>query len=153
MKKEVLLGIATLLIATQAWAGEVVVNGVWIRASAPGQDAAAVSLHITSHKDARLVAANCTASAQTQLHTMKHENGMMVMRQIDAISLPANKEVALGDGDHIMLIGLKKPLKVGDSVPVTLTVEFADKSKETVSVVAEVKPQGESHHMKDMPGM
>src|SRR5271169_2145250 len=109
MSKRFWLGVATLLFAVQAWAGEVEVSGAWVRASASGQDSAAVSLHITSRKDARLVAVSSTVSASAQIHTMKHENGMMMMRPVDALPLPAEHEIALGDGDHIMLIGLKKP--------------------------------------------
>jgi copper(I)-binding protein len=153
MIKGILFGIATFLFVTQAWADDVSVSGAWTRATAPGQNSAAVSLHITSQKDARLVSASSSASASAELHTMKHDNGMMMMRQVDAISLPAKHDVDIGNGDHIMLIGLKKPLKAGDSVPLTLTVEFVDKSRENISVKAEVRSQGESHNMKDMPGM
>ena len=153
MKKQLLLGAASLLFVAQAWAEDVSVNSAWLRASAPGQDSASVSLHITSQKEARLVAVSSTLATSAQIHTMKHENGMMVMRQVEAVSLPAKHEVALGSNDHLMLLGLKKPLKAGDSVPLTLTIEFADKSKENISVKAEVKPLGESHNMQDMPGM
>src|SRR5208283_2857080 len=89
MIKGILFGIATFLFVTQTWADDVSVSGVWARATAPGQNSAAVSLHITSQKDARLVSASSSASASAELHTMKHDNGMMMMRQVDAISLPA----------------------------------------------------------------
>jgi copper(I)-binding protein len=148
-----LVAVAILLCAGQAYASEVVVSGAWVRASASGQDSAAVSLHITSQKDARLIAVSSPVSNDAAIHAMKHENGMMMMRPIDALPLPAKHEVALGEGDHIMLIGLKKPLKVGDTVPLTLTVEFVDKRKEKVSVKVEVKSLTESQGMKDMPGM
>ena len=146
MTKEILLGTAALLVAAQAWAADVTVSEAWVRASAPGQDSAAVSLHITSHKDARLVAASSTASAGAGFHTMKHDNGMMMMRALDFILLPANHDVAISGGDHIMLTGLKKPLQAGDRVPLTLTVEFTDKSRENIDISVEVKPQGETPH-------
>ena len=84
---------------------------------------------------------------------MKMENDMMMMRRVPSIALPANQEVSLGEGDHIMLIGLKKPLKEGDVVKLRLTVEFADKTKENIDIKADVKPLGEDNSMKDMPGM
>ncbi len=153
MSKKLMLGVVALLISAQVWAGDVAVSGAWIRATASGQDSAAVSLHITSQKDARLVAASSPVSDSAEIHTMTHENGMMMMRQVEALPLPAQKERAIGDVDHIMLLGLKHPLKAGDNVPLMLTVEFADKSKEKVALKAEVRSLTESHDMQGMPGM
>jgi len=153
MHKKLLLSIVTLFFATQACASDVSVSDVWIRASAPGQDSAAVSLHITSQKDSKLIAASSPLSDSAQIHTMKHENGMMIMRQLDALPLPSKQDVALDRNGHIMLIGLKKPLIAGDSVPLTLTIEYSDKTREKISVKADVKPMGETHNMHDMPDM
>lgn len=153
MIKGILSAAAALLFAAQASASDVTVSGAWARASAPGQDNAAVSLHVTSQKDGRLIAVSSTASARAEFHAMKIDNGMMKMRQADSIPLPAKHDVALINGDHIMLIGLIKPLKAGDSVPLTLTVKFADNSTENIMVRVDVKPQGEVHSMQDMPGM
>ena len=129
------------------------VSGAWIRATAPGQDTATVSLRITSQKDAKLVAVSAKEFAKVEFHTMKIEDGMMKMRQIHSIQLPAKQEVSLGEGDHIMLIGLEKPLKEGDVVTLGLTVELSDKTKEIVDVKADVKPLDEDSSMKGMPGM
>jgi len=153
MNKKTILGVMALLISAQAWASEVAVSGAWVRATASGQDNAAVSLHITSQKDARIVGVTSPISASAEIHTMTHENGMMMMRPVDALALPAKKELSVGDGEHIMLIGLKHPLKAGDSVPLTVTIEFADKSKEKIAFKAEVKSLTESHDMQGMPGM
>ena len=146
MNKFLWAGLAACLFVSQAIAGEVTVSEAWARATAPGQDSAAVSLHITSNKDASIVAVSSAASASAEIHSMVHENGMMKMRALDALPLKAKQEVALGDdGNHLMLIGLKKPLVAGDSVALTVTVQFADKRKETVEVKAEVKPLTASH--------
>ena len=131
---------------SQAVAGEVTVSEAWARATAPGQDSAAVSLHIVSRKDASIIAVSSPASGSAEIHSMVHEDGMMKMRALDSLALKAKQEVALGDdGNHLMLIGLKKPLAAGDSVVLTLTVQFADKRKEKIEVKAEVKPLTESH--------
>src|SRR5512137_2352206 len=138
MNKFLVAGLAACLCVSQAMAGEVSVSGAWARATAPGQDSAAVSMHITSNKDASIVAVSSAASNSAEIHSMVHENGVMKMRAMDALPLKAKQEVALGDdGNHIMLIGLKKPLSAGDSVALTLTVQFADKRKEKVEVKAE----------------
>ena len=84
---------------------------------------------------------------------MVMEGDVMKMRALESLPLPANKPVALGeDGNHLMLIGLKKPLKAGDKLPFTLTVKFADGSKAIVKAQALVKPletsshEGHEHH-------
>ena len=77
---------------------------------------------------------------------MTEEGGMMKMRAMDEFPLKARQEATLGsNGNHLMLIGLKKPLKVGESVPLTLTLQFADKHKEKIEVKAEVKSMAEGH--------
>lgn len=85
---------------------------------------------------------------------------MMKMRRVDFIALPAGKMIDLeAEGKHVMLNGLKQPLKEGDSVPFTLTIEYADKSRSTVKAKAEVRPLTASHEMhpqhdmSNMPGM
>ncbi len=146
MNKYLLAGLAVCLFAAQAVAGEVTISEAWARATAPGQDSAAVSLHITSQKEASIVAVSSAAAASVEIHSMAHENGMMMMRAMDAFELKAKQEVVLGDGgNHIMLVGLKKPLKLGDSVPLSITLQFADKHKEKIEVKAEVRSLTESH--------
>lgn len=146
MHKYLWAGLVAWLSVSQALAGEVTVSQAWARATAPGQDSGVVSLHITSQKDASIVAVSSAASNSAEIHSMVHEDGMMKMRALDSLSLKAKQEVALGDdGNHLMLIGLKKPLKAGDSVALTLTVQFADKRKEKVEVKAEVRSLTESH--------
>ena len=146
MHKYLLIGLGACLFAVQAFAGEVRVSEARIRATAPGQDSAAVSLHIISQKDADIVAVSSPVANSVEIHRMVHENGMMMMRPMDKFELKAKQEVALGAGGyHIMLIGLKKQLKAGDSVPLTLTLQFTDKQKEKVDVKAEVTPLTESH--------
>lgn len=144
------IGLLSCLPLSQALAGDIAVSEAWARASAPAQESAAVFLHITSQKDANLVAVSSPASNGGEIHSMVHENGMMKMRAMDALELKAGREVVLdsGSGYHLMLVGLKQPLKAGDTISLALTVQFADKHKEKVSVNATVKPLTESHeHM------
>jgi len=153
MNKRILIGIAFLFCAAYASAGEVAVTGAWVRATAPGQDSAAVSMHINTQKGARLVAVGSQAAERVEIHIMKHEKGMMMMREVEALELPANQEVVLGSGSHLMLVGLKQPLKAGGSVLLTLTVEYADRHKEVITVNAEVRPLTASHDMQNMQDM
>lgn len=140
MKSTIWFGAAALLLATQVQAGEVSVSEAWSRATAPGQEVGMVGLVITSQKDARIVAVTSTASETAEIHTMTMDNGVMKMRQLENLPLTAKKPSTLGPGgDHLMLIGLKQPLKAGETVALTLTVQFADKSTEKINVTAQIR--------------
>jgi len=146
MNKYLWAGLAACLYISPAIAGEVTVGEAWARATAPGQDSAAVSLRITSRKAVSIIAVSSPASDSAEIHSMTEEDGMMKMRALESLPLKAKQEVTLGsDGNHLMLIGLKKPLAAGDKVTLLLTLRFADKHKEKVTVQAEVRPLTESH--------
>lgn len=147
--------LCALLLGSSVYAGGIQVENAWSRATAPGQDIAMVDLSITSAKQAKLVGFSSPACKTVELHGMTHENGMMKMREVQSVMLPAGTRVNLGEGGyHLMLVGLKAPLKAGDSVPLTLNVKAADKAMVKVRVKAVVKPLGEvvqqdehMHHM------
>jgi periplasmic copper chaperone A len=84
--------------------------------------------------------------------TMAHDSGMMKMREVPAIELPAGKRVNLGEsGYHLMLIGLKAPLRAGDSVPLTLDIKVSNHTV-NIEAKAEVKPlTATKPAMEDMP--
>ena len=135
---------AALLFSTGVYAGDIQVEGAWSRATAPGQDSAMVDLRVTSKQAASLVSISSPAANSVELHSMTHENGMMKMREVKSVELPAGKNVNLGEsGYHLMLIGLKAPLKAGDSVPLTLSIKVADKTVK-LDAKAEVKPLTEA---------
>ena len=143
MRSAIFMG--ALLYAAQAGASGVTVSEAWARATAPGQDSGVVYMRIISQKEASIVAVNSPVAGSAGLHSMTHENGMMKMRELKVLPLPAGQEVILGSGgNHLMLVGLKRPLKAGDSVPFTFTVQFADKHKEKVRATAAVKPLTEN---------
>jgi copper(I)-binding protein len=92
-----------------------------------------------------------TVSERGELHTMKHENGKMIMREVPKFEIPAGGKLKLQPGgDHLMIIGIKEPLKPGSTVKATLQCENAGKVDVDLSVRArsEIKPHGhdESHH-------
>jgi copper(I)-binding protein len=149
MKSKSLIGLAALFFAAHVSAGEITVDDAWARATAPGQENGSVGMVITSQKEARLIAVSSTAAANSEIHTMTMDSGVMKMRQIEDLPLPAKQAVKLGPGgEHLMLIGLKKPLKEGDMVTLTLTVQYADKRTEKIKVNALVKSLtgGHGHH-------
>ena len=154
--RQIILLMAGALLSMSAAAADlgVTVSDAWARTTAPGQDSGSVQFSIASKKEAKLVAISSPAAGAVEIHSMAHEGGKMKMRAVEFIALPAGKAVDLGkSGNHVMLLNLKQPLKAGDSVPITLTVQFADKRKVTVDAKAEVRPQGAGHDMHDMSDM
>lgn len=132
--------VAVLILSTQVKAGEVTVSDAWARATVPGQENGSVGLVITSQKDARLIAVTTPVAASSEIHTMTMDNGVMKMRQLEYLVLPAKQPVTLGPGgDHLMLFGLKHAFKVGDKVPLTLTVQYADQKTENIMIKAQVR--------------
>ena len=91
-------------------------------------------------KAAKVVAASSPVAEMVEIHEMKMDDGVMKMRAVDALALPAGQPVALKPGSyHVMLMGLKAPIKAGDTVPLTLTVEGEDKQRTTVEIKAEAR--------------
>ena len=77
-----------------------------------------------SDQDRKVVAAKSDVSEITELHNHIHDNGVMRMRRVDAIDVPAHGSVALEPGSyHVMLINLKQPLKPQDPVHIDLTLD------------------------------
>ena len=85
--------------------------------------------------DHSLVVAESGAASNVELHTHIQKDGMMMMRQIKKIDLPAGKTVELKPGGlHVMLIGLTQQLKPGDQVDLTLIYENGKKTRLTAPV-------------------
>ncbi|HEU0282399.1 MAG TPA: copper chaperone PCu(A)C [Gallionella sp.] len=133
--------LAALFLSASVYAGDIQVEGAWTRATVPGQDMAMVYMSITSKQAATIVGVSSQASKTAEMHTMEHKGGMMKMYEVKSISLPANGRLDMNmHGYHLVLAGLKAPLKAGATVPLTLNIEMADKRSVKVEVQAEVRP-------------
>lgn len=140
-------GGAVLAAAAQAQPASVV--DAWVRAPAPGQKVAGLYMEIVSRTNAALVAVASPVAARAELHSMAMEGGIMKMRPLERIELPAGTAVKLAPGGlHVMLIELKQPLQRGEKVPVTLTVLQLDSGSRTAFTVrAEVRDvDAKAHH-------
>ena len=137
-----LIAAACAMPAGEAQAQPVTVKDAWVRAPAPGQKVAGAYMELVSRTHLALTAVASPAAASAELHSMSMEEGVMKMRPVARIELPAGKPVKLAPGGfHIMLVDIKLPLKPGDKVPLTLTVQRADFSSRSVfTVQAEVRP-------------
>lgn len=135
---------AALLISFASYAAgntaDIEISGAWTRATAPGQDQAGVDLTITSKQDATLVGVSSPAAKTVELHSMTTEGGMMRMREVKTIELPAGKRVNLSEsGYHLMLNGLKAPLKEGETLPLTLDIKVGKQAAVKIETKAEVR--------------
>ena len=124
------------------------------RPSVPGQPSGAAYLSIENHgkKSDRLIAIKTPIAQSAQMHSMSMQGDVMRIREVNAIELKPSSKIVMqpGNGYHIMLIGLKQPLKAGQQFPLTLTFEKAGKLDISVGV-EEIKsgmsmPDEESAH-------
>ena len=137
-----LLAIA-LMAATQIAHAQVAVSDAWVRATVPGQQATGMFANLTATQDSKLVGGSSPVAGTVEVHEMKMEGDVMKMRAIASLPLPAGQAVALKPGSyHLMLMGLKKPLPDGSTVPVKLVVEDAQKKQATIDVKVPVKKMG-----------
>jgi len=130
--------LAGLLLASAAFAqtGRLEVSNAWARASPGKAETGAAYLTVVSPTADKLVSASTPAAKKAELHTMTMTGMVMKMRPLAALDIPAGQPVTLKPGGmHIMLIGLAKPLRTGQSFPLTLT--FAKAGTRTVDVAVE----------------
>lgn len=149
----VLLLISSSVMAEMS--SEMMIDGAFVRPALKDQRNSALFMHITNQgSDASLVAASSDAANIVELHTHVNDKGVMRMRKIEKIDLPAGQQVMLQPGGlHVMFIGLKRDLTIGASVDVTL--EFSDGSKKSVTAPVsrgKIKPgMKDPDHMKHKP--
>ena len=79
----------------------------------------------------RLLSASSPAFNRIEMHESRMADGMMTMNQLMNVPVAANATVEFKPGGlHLMLMGMKKPLAVGDKIPVTLTFESGQQTIE-----------------------
>ena len=103
-----------------------VASGAFAYACAAGGDCGAFMTIANQGAPAdKLVSVTTTVTSRAELHTMVMDaQGNMMMQKVDGIAVPANGTLELKPGSfHVMLFGLNKELKVGDSFPLTLKFE------------------------------
>jgi copper(I)-binding protein len=126
--------------ATALAAERVTVNNAWARATAPSQEVGAAYMDIKSVTDATLTKVESPVADVVEIHMMSMKNGVMEMRMLETMPLPAGKVVKLEPGGfHLMLIDLKKPLKAGEDIAFTLHIKDAKGGTRQMKVAAPIK--------------
>jgi copper(I)-binding protein len=140
----VLVAMAAAVTATSSiWAadyklGDLVIDHPWARASAGAANGAAYMVVTTSGAAPdQLIGASTPIAEKAELHTHLMEGDVMRMRAVKTIEVNPGEPATLEPGGlHVMLMGLKAPLKEGEQFPLTLTFEKAGSVTVDVAVEA-----------------
>ena len=100
------------------------VEQAWVRPTVPGQHGTGGYMKLTARETVRLVGVSSPLAGVAEVHEMKMDGGVMTMRPVKTLELPAGKTVELKPGGvHLMLMDLKQAVPAGSSVPVTLVLQ------------------------------
>lgn len=127
--------------AQASGANAMVVEHAWARATPAGAKTGAVYMTLINNGAVpdRLLGATTVAADKVQIHKVNEENGVSSMQELHTMDIAAGATVTFRPGDiHAMLVGLKQPLKDGQTISLTLDFEKAGK----VSVAASVAKVG-----------
>jgi copper(I)-binding protein len=140
-------GIAFPSYAHEYKLGDLRIGHPWARAT-PGHSpngAAYLTLSTEGAQADRLTSVATPVAAKAELHTHLMEGNVMKMRPVEAIEVAPGAPIVLQPGGlHVMLIGLKAPLKEGERFPLTLTFERAG-TIEVEVVVEKLGAMGPDH--------
>jgi copper(I)-binding protein len=130
-----------LAVAPSVASAQVTVTDPWVRGTVAGQRATGAFMKLTPAADLKLVTAASPVAKIVEIHEMTMDGGVMKMRAIPKLALPAGKATELKPGGyHVMLMALDRTLAEGEVVPITLTFEDAAGKRQSVEIKAPVKP-------------
>ncbi|ABR90173.1 Uncharacterized conserved protein [Janthinobacterium sp. Marseille] len=132
-------------------AGDIYVDHPYARATVAGQTSGGAYLTLENKGSSAdtLVSATSPAAASVEIHTMSMTaDNVMRMREVGSLDIKGKEKITMqpGDGYHIMLMGLKAPLKAGDKLPLTLTFKKAGKIEAAIVVEEGAKKAGKMEH-------
>ena len=143
------LVIALAFVASPALA-QVSIDQPWMRATPPGAKVAGGFMTVTNKGASpdRLIAAASPVAERVELHVHVHEAGMMKMKHVAGFDIPAGGKFVLKPGGaHLMFFDIKRPIKQGETIPVTLKFEKAGELKVEYPVagLGAMGPTGAAH--------
>lgn len=134
-------------------ADEVMVSNPYARATNQKISGVFMMLKNSGDADHAIVQVSGSVAQAVEMHGHQNDNGMMRMRPVEKITIPAGGQAMLQPGGlHVMLIGLNKVLEEGGMVHIELTFEDGSK-KMLMAPIKSVMPMnhGKGHHeMHDM---
>jgi len=130
--------VASLAVASAAAAAatSLQIKGGWSRpAPAGGNGAGYFTVINAGAKPETLTRVDSPLAQRVEMHSMTMDGTVMKMGPVTSVTVPAGGQVSFAPGGyHLMLIGLKKPLAVGDKAPLTLTFASGAKVATILSV-------------------
>jgi copper(I)-binding protein len=129
----------TLFLVTAACSasGELRIDNVYARPTPPGVSVGAAFMTLQSTVADSLEAASTPVAEKVEIHSMSMADGMMQMRELQNLELPADQPVQLEPtGTHLMLLGLKQPLVANSQFLLKLHFKHAGERTVTVTVRA-----------------
>jgi periplasmic copper chaperone A len=137
-----------LCLAPPAWA-QVSVETPWSRATPPGARIGVGFMRLNNAGAAeRVVGASSPVAARVEMHLTSREGDVMKMRQVDSFEIPAGGTFELKPGGaHLMLMDLRRPLKQGETVPLTLKLAKGGELEMelTIEALGARKPAAHGH--------
>lgn len=124
--KKLILSTVFLMLSSAAGAATVEVKDAYVRLMPPTQKVTGAFMTLVNTSDSvrAAVSAKSSVSEVSELHNHINNNGVMQMRQVDKIEVPAGGSTELKPGGyHVMLINLTKPLQLGQMVDITLNFD------------------------------
>lgn len=140
MKPILFAAVASFAAAAHA---QVAVSDAWVRATVPAQRSSGAFMRLEAARPLRLVSASTPVAASASIHRMGLQGGVMKMEEVAGIDLqPARALDFETAGYHLMLGGLARQLRAGETVPLTLVFTDAAGKRTTRTVQAKVMPIG-----------
>ena len=134
--------------------GDIKISHPWARASLAVQvrnGATYMTIHNSGTGSDRLLGVTTIIADRAELHAHEMKGDVMKMRPLDAIEIPAGGKIELRPGSlHIMLFGLKTPLKKGLSFPMRLKFEAAGEVDLMVVIEAGTSSGSREGHREHM---
>lgn len=139
MKKIFIIALTGMLLLSACGAKEgIEVRDAWARPAMQGMTSA-VYFVIQNHnaESDELIGAVSDAANAVEVHESKMENGVMMMNHIESVMLEPSAKVEFKPGGyHVMMIGLKQDLTIGNEIKVTLQFRNSPDLTLTVPVKA-----------------
>jgi hypothetical protein len=140
--------LAALLLAAcdlQDSPPQVAVGDAWARATMTGQTSTAVYLTIRNSGGTDRLEGVSSPVGGAAVHESSTSGGVMRMRPVAAVEVPADSTVSLRPGGtHIMLTGLSAPLPAGSQFP--LRLDFQRSGTKDVEVAVRAPGEDGEHH-------
>ena len=110
--------------------GKLSIDEIWARATPSLNGVIYLSIVNHGNRVDRLLSVRTEISKKAELHTHNIINGVMKMTKLLSIEINPGEQILLQPGGHhIMLMGLKRPIKEGEKFPIILAFEDAGEVK------------------------